>query len=295
MIEIKLSQGAKPGHGGILPGEKVTAEIADARKVPVGKTCDSPAFHKEFSTPAGLLEFVARLRELSGGKPVGFKLCVGHPWEFMAVCKAMLKTEITPDFIVVDGGEGGTGAAPLELSDHMGTPLREGLVFVQNALVGAGVRDKIRIAVSGKMVSPGLIAAGMAIGADWANSARGFMFALGCLQTQRCHSNECPVGIATQDSKLQKALVVEDKARRVYQYHEGTVHVLKEIVAAAGLKHPSELRPEHIMMRTGPTEVKSLAEVYDFLEPGELVAGSAHPIFTQYWEKATADSFGAKA
>ena len=294
MVEIKLSQGAKPGHGGILPGAKVTAEIAEARKVPIGKECDSPAFHKEFSTPIGLLEFVAKLRELSGGKPVGFKLCLGHPWEFMAVCKAMLKTDISPDFIVVDGGEGGTGAAPLELTDHMGTPLREGLVFVQNALVGAGVRDKIRIGVSGKMVSPGLIAAGMAIGADYANSARGFMFALGCLQTQRCHSNECPVGIATQDAKMQKALVVEDKARRVYQYHEGTVHVLKEIIAAAGLNHPSELSPEHIMMRTSSTDVKSLAEVYDFLEPGELVAGSDHPIFTQYWEMASADSFHSK-
>ncbi len=291
MVEIKLSQGAKPGHGGILPGAKVTAEIAEARKVPIGTTCESPAYHKEFSTPIGLLEFVAKLRELSGGKPLGFKLCVGHPWEFMAICKAMLKTDITPDFIVVDGGEGGTGAAPLELSDRMGTPLREGLVFVQNALVGAGVREKIRVGVSGKMVSPGLIAAGMAIGADYANSARGFLFALGCLQTQRCHSNECPVGITTTDPKMQKALVVSDKAQRVYQYHEGTISVLKEIIAAAGLRHPSELSPEHIMMRTSSTEVKSLAEVYDFLEPGELVAGSDHPIFTQYWEKATADSF----
>ncbi len=294
MIEIKLSQGAKPGHGGILPGPKVTAEIAEARKVPIGTTCESPAFHKEFSTPIGLLEFVAKLRELSGGKPIGFKLCVGHPWEFMAICKAMLKTDITPDFIVVDGGEGGTGAAPLELSDRMGTPLREGLVFVQNALVGAGVRDKIRVGVSGKMVSPGLIAAGMAIGADYANSARGFLFALGCLQTQRCHSNECPVGITTTNPKLQKALVVEDKAQRVYQYHKGTISVLKEIVAAAGLRHPSEFKPEHIMMRNGPTEVKSLAEVYDFLKPGELVAGSDHPIFTQYWEMAQAESFHSK-
>jgi glutamate synthase domain-containing protein 2 len=294
MVEIKLSQGAKPGHGGILPGAKVTAEIAEARKVPIGQECDSPAFHKEFSTPIGLLEFVAKLRELSGGKPVGFKLCLGHPWEFMAVCKAMLKTDITPDFIVIDGAEGGTGAAPLELTDRMGTPLREGLVFVQNALVGSGVRDKIRVGVSGKMVSPGLIAAGMAIGADYANSARGFMFALGCLQTQRCHSNECPVGIATQDPKMQKALVVEDKAQRVYQYHEGTISVLKEIIAAAGLRHPSELQPEHIMMRTGPTEVKTLGAVYDFIEPGELVAGSDHPIFAQYWEMATADSFHSK-
>ncbi len=291
MIEIKLSQGAKPGHGGILPGTKVTAEIAEARKVPIGQTCDSPSFHKEFSTPIGLLEFVAKLRELSGGKPVGFKLCVGHPWEFMAICKAMLKTEIVPDFIVVDGAEGGTGAAPLELSDHLGTPMREGLVFVQNALVGAGVRDQIKVAASGKMVSPGLMAAAMAIGADWANSARGFMFALGCLQTQRCDSNECPVGIATQDPKLGNALVVEDKAQRVFQYHKNSIKVLKEIVAAAGLKHPSELRPEYITMRTSSTEVKSLEEVYRFLKPGELTDGTDHPIFAKYWDQATAESF----
>ncbi len=294
MVEIKLSQGAKPGHGGILPGPKVTTEIADARRVPIGTTCESPAFHKEFSTPVGLLEFVAKLRDLCGGKPVGFKLCVGHPWEFMAVCKAMLETEIVPDFIVVDGAEGGTGAAPLELTDHMGSPLREGLVFVQNTLVGAGLRDKIKIGVSGKMVSPGLIVAAMALGADWANSARGFMFALGCLQTQRCHSNECPVGITTQDPKLQKALVVEDKAPRVHQYHKNTIKVLKEIIAAAGLNHPSELRPEYIYQRTGPTEVKTLEEVYQFLKPGELVAGSDHPIFAKYWEMARADSFHSK-
>jgi len=294
MVEIKLSQGAKPGHGGILPGPKVTAEIAEARRVKIGEECLSPAFHKEFSTPIGLLEFVAKLRELSGGKPVGFKLCVGHAWEFMAVCKAMLETEIVPDFIVVDGGEGGTGAAPLELTDHMGAPLREGLVFVQNALVGAGVRDKIKVGVSGQMISPGKIAAMMALGADWANSARGFMFALGCLQTQRCHANECPVGIATQDPKLNRALVVEDKAQRVYQYHENTIEVLKEIIAAAGLNHPSELRPEYIYQRTGPTEVKTLQEVYEFLKPGELVAGSDHPRFAKYWEMASADSFDSK-
>lgn len=294
MIEIKLSQGAKPGHGGILPGSKVTEFIAEARKVKVGTDCVSPSYHREFSTPIGLLEFVAKLRELSGGKPVGFKLCVGHPWEFMAICKAMLETEIVPDFIVVDGAEGGTGAAPLELTDHMGAPLREGLVFVQNALVGSGVRDKIKIGVSGKMVSPGLMAAAMALGADWANSARGFMFALGCLQTQRCHSNECPVGIATQDPKLNKAIVVEDKARRVYQYHEGTIEVLKEIIAAAGLRDPSELKPEYIYQRTSPTEVKTLEEVYQFLKPGELVEGTDHFIFAKYWNLSRADSFHSK-
>ena len=295
MVEVKLSQGAKPGHGGILPGPKVNAEIAEARRIPIGMTCESPSYHKEFSTPIGLLEFVVKLRELSGGKPVGFKLCIGHPWEFMAVCKAMLKTEIVPDFIVVDGAEGGTGAAPLEMSDSMGAPLREGLVFVQNALVGAGLRDPIKIGVSGKMVSPGLMAVAMAIGADWANSARGFLFALGCLQTQRCDSNECPVGITTQDPKLNKALVVADKAKRVYQYHKGSIEVLKEIVAAAGLEHPSGLQPEYIKQRTGPTEVKSLEEVYSFLKPGELLAGTDHPIFARYWDMATADTFQAQS
>lgn len=291
MVEIKLSQGAKPGHGGILPGAKVTAEIADARKVRIGTDCVSPAYHREFSTPIGLLEFVARLRELSAGKPVGFKLCIGHPWEFMAVCKAMLETEILPDFVVVDGAEGGTGAAPLEMTDHLGTPLREALVFVQNALVGAGLRDKIKIGVSGKMVSPGLIVAAMALGADWANSARGFMFALGCLQSQRCHSNECPVGITTQDPRLNRALVVEDKAQRVYRYHKSSVEVLNEIVAAAGLDHATELRPEYVYQRTGPTEVKTLEEIYQFLKPGELVDGTDHPIFAKYWEMSTAESF----
>ncbi len=294
MIEIKLSQGAKPGHGGILPGAKVTAEIADARKVEIGVDCISPSYHSAFSTPIELLAFIARLRELSGGKPVGFKLCIGHPWEFMAVCKAMLATDILPDFIVIDGAEGGTGAAPLELSDRLGSPLREGLVFVQNALVGAGVRNQIKLGVSGKMVTPGLMAAAMALGADWANSARGFMFALGCLQTQRCHSNECPVGITTQDPRLNRALVVEDKAQRAYQYHKGSIDVLKEIVAAAGLNHPSELRPEYVYQRMGPTEVKTLEEVYHFLQPGELVSGTDHPIFAKYWAMSSAESFQSR-
>ncbi len=295
MVEIKLSQGAKPGHGGILPGAKVTPEIADARKVKIGVDCISPAYHSAFSTPIELLEFIARLRELSGGKPVGFKLCVGHPWEFMAVCKAMLETEILPDFIVVDGAEGGTGAAPLELSDRLGSPLREGLVLVQNALVGTGVRDRIKLGVSGKMVTPGLMVAAMALGADWANSARGFMFALGCIQSQRCHTNECPVGVTTQDPALNRALVVKDKAQRVYQYHRGSIEVLNEIVAAAGLDHPSELRPEHIYQRTGPTEVQTLEEIYHFLAPGELVGGTEHPIFAKYWNMSAADSFTASS
>ncbi|MBU1492173.1 MAG: FMN-binding glutamate synthase family protein, partial [Gammaproteobacteria bacterium] len=213
MIEIKLSQGAKPGHGGILPKHKITAEIASTRGVPMGEDCVSPSRHSAFSTPIELLQFIAQLRELSGGKPVGFKFCLGHPWEFMGIAKAMLETGILPDFIVVDGKEGGTGAAPLEFTDHLGVPLREGLLFVHNTLVGSNLRDKIKLGASGKIVSAFDIARVLAIGADWANSARGFMFAIGCIQSQSCHTNKCPTGVATQDPLRQRALVVEDKAQ----------------------------------------------------------------------------------
>src|SRR6516162_844142 len=211
MVELKLSQGAKPGHGGVLPAAKVSAEIAAARGVPVGVDCISPSHHSAFSTPIEMMQFIAMMRRLSGGKPAGFKLCVGHPWEFLAICKAMLETEIYPDFIVVDGMEGGTGAAPLEFADHLGMPLREGLNFVHNALVGINARDRIRIGASGKIISAFDIARVLALGADWCNSARGFMFALGCIQSQSCHTDRCPTGVATQDKVRQRALVVSDK------------------------------------------------------------------------------------
>ncbi len=291
MIEIKLSQGAKPGHGGILPASKITPEIAETRHIPMGVDCNSPAYHSAFSTPIELLEFIAQLRELSGGKPVGFKLCVGQPWEFLAVCKAMLETEITPDYIQVDGGEGGTGAAPLEFSDHIGAPLREGLVFVHNALVGIGVRDQVKLGASGKMVSAGILAAVMALGADWGNTARGFMFAVGCIQAQLCHTNLCPVGVATQDPKLQRALVVPEKAQRVYQYHKNTLHTLNEIVAAVGLEHPSQLTPRHLTQRISPTELKTYDEIYHWVKPGEFLEEMTHPFFSKYWDIARADSF----
>ncbi|HEY5784370.1 MAG TPA: FMN-binding glutamate synthase family protein, partial [Microlunatus sp.] len=226
MIEIKVSQGAKPGHGGILPAAKVTAEIAEARLVPQGQDVFSPTYHKAFSTPLELCAFIARLRELSGGKPVGFKLCVGDPREFGGIVKAMLQSGIYADFIVVDGGEGGTGAAPLEFSDSLGAPLNEGLLVVQNTLVGAGIRDLMKIGASGKMVTASAMARAMALGADWCNSARAFMFAVGCIQSQRCHTNRCPVGVTTQDPKLQRALIVPDKAERVHNYHRNTVHAL---------------------------------------------------------------------
>ncbi|HYM03900.1 MAG TPA: FMN-binding glutamate synthase family protein, partial [Stellaceae bacterium] len=237
MIEIKLSQGAKPGHGGVLPGAKVTAEIAAARGVPIGVDCVSPARHSAFGTPLEMVRFIAQLRELSGGKPVGFKLCIGHPWEFMAICKAMLETGIRADFIVIDGTEGGTGAAPLEFVDHVGTPLREGLVFAHNCLVGAGLRPSIRLGAAGRIVTAFDMARVLALGADWCNAARGFMFALGCIQSQSCHTDRCPTGVATQDPLRQYALVVPDKAERVRMFHHSTLKALGELVGAAGLGH----------------------------------------------------------
>ncbi|EAR20681.1 FMN-binding glutamate synthase family protein [Nitrococcus mobilis] len=291
MVEIKLSQGAKPGHGGLLPGAKVTAEIAATRKIPQGKSCQSPAAHSAFSTPIELLEFVARLRELSGGKPAGFKLCIGHRWEFLAICKAMLQTGILPDFIVIDGAEGGTGAAPLGLSDYVGTPLREGLLFAHNALVGAGLRERIRIGASGKAVGGSRLAMNLALGADWCNSARGFMFALGCIQAQKCHTGRCPTGITTMDRLRQRSLIVEDKARHVQRFHYHTVRSLGIITAAAGLDHPAELKPHHICLRISSDEIRTAAEFYEFLEPGVLVNGSGQPTYRRYWEMARAESF----
>jgi glutamate synthase domain-containing protein 2 len=296
MVELKLSQGAKPGHGGVLPAAKVTAEISRIRGVPMGQDCNSPAHHSCFSTPIELLEFIARMRELSGGKPAGFKLCIGHPWEFMAICKAMLATGITPDFIVVDGKEGGTGAAPLEFMDHVGMPLRDGLSFVHNALVGIGVRDKVRIGASGKITSAFDMARVLALGADWCNAARGFMFAVGCIQAQSCHTGECPTGVATQDPLRQRAIVVPDKAERVASFQRNTLHALAELVAAAGLNHPSELKPHHFLRRASSDKVISLAEQYEQLAPGQLAAAPASsPRFAEAWALSTSSSFARVA
>lgn len=291
MVEIKLSQGAKPGHGGILPGAKVNAEIARVRGVPEGEDCVSPPYHQEFDSPKGLLEFVARLRDLSGGKPAGFKLCIGHKWEFLGICKAMIATGIYPDFIVIDGKEGGTGAAPVEFSDHVGMPRRDALWFAQNALVGCGVRDQLKLGVSGKIISGFDIAVAMAMGADWCNSARGFMFALGCLQSLKCHTNHCPVGIATQDPVRQRALDVPDKATRVANFHRHTVAALMELVAAAGLDHPSELRPQHINRRTSSRAVATLDRAYEWLAPGQLIEDRASQEWQSEWHRASPDSF----
>ena len=300
MIEIKLSQGAKPGHGGVLPGPKVTPEIALARGVPVGVDCVSPSSHGAFSTPLEMAHFIERLRGLSGGKPVGIKLCIGHPWEWFAMVKAMRKTGYWPDFIVVDGAEGGTGAAPLEFTDHVGAPLQEGLLLVHNTLVGLNERHRVKIGCAGKVVSAFDMARMMALGADWCNSARGFMFALGCIQAQTCHSGECPTGVTTQDPMRTRALVVPDKAERVYRYHHNTLHALKELVQAAGLSHPNDITPDHIVHRISRHEVQRLANLLPFARPGQLLAAECgegpwpQAVFEQYWPAAHADSFAPR-
>jgi glutamate synthase domain-containing protein 2 len=295
MIEIKLSQGAKPGHGGVLPGAKVSAEIAEARGITEGVDCISPSTHSAFSTPRELIDFVAKLRELSGGKPIGFKLCVGHPWEFLGIVKAMIDTNVTPDFIVVDGKEGGTGAAPLEFADHMGMPLREGLNFVHNALLGAGLRDRISIGASAQIVTAFDMARVIALGADWCNSARAFMFAVGCIQSQSCHTDRCPTGVATQDAMRQRAIVVPDKADRVRNFHRATLMSLAELVAAAGLEHPLQFKLEHFSRRISAREVVSFAELYPPLEEGVLLTGTADPRFRDAWARAQAHSFAPAA
>jgi len=297
MIEIKLSQGAKPGHGGVLPAAKVSAEIAATRGVPMGQDCISPASHSEFNTPKELLDFIVRLRELSGGKPVGFKLCIGHPTEFFGIAKAMLETGITPDFIVVDGAEGGTGAAPVEFADHVGMPLRDGLRLVHNTLFAIGLRQRIKIGASGKIISSFDLLRVMALGADWGNSARGFMFALGCLQSLSCHTDQCPTGVATQDPIRQRALVVPDKATRVANFHNQTVAALAELVGAAGFTHPSQIRPGHLMTRGADGRSVSFARSIDTLPARCLAAAGASAEqlpepFRSCWSEASADRFG---
>jgi len=295
MIELKLSQGAKPGQGGILPGPKVTQEIADARGVPVGVDCNSPAAHSAFSTPIELMHFIQRLRNLAKGKPVGFKLCIGHPWEWFAIAKAMLETGITPDFIVVDGAEGGTGAAPVEFADHMGVPMKEGLRLVHNTLVGIGLRSQIRIGAAGKIISGFDVLRTLALGADWCNSARGFMFAIGCIQAQACHTGRCPTGVATQDPIRQKALVVEDKSDRVKNFHHNTLLALAELLEAAGITHPQLLRAHHVVRRISSSEVKLLSAIYPELEEGDLLKEQyRQKIFELAWPLAQADSFAPR-
>lgn len=291
-ISIKLSQGAKPGLGGVMPGAKVTPEIAEIRGVPVGQKCVSPPYHSEFSTPRQLVEFIARLRELASGRPTGFKFCVGQESEFLGVCKAMIETEIYPDFIIVDGGEGGTGAAPLEFENHVGTPLTDGLIFVRNALVGCGLKDKIKLGCSGKVVSGFDIARMITLGADYCNAARGMMFALGCVQAQACQTNQCPSGVATQDPVRSRALVVPDKAQRVYYFQRNTVMSFNQILASTGLERPEELTPSLLYRRMDPNTVLCYRDLHDFLEPGEIIAGTANEKYRRAWAAADPDRFG---
>ena len=291
MIEIKLSQGAKPGHGGVLPAAKVTAEIAAIRGVEIGVDCISPARHGAFSTPLELIHFVARLRELSGGKPTGFKLCIGHTVEFLAVVKAMLETGITPDFIVIDGKEGGTGAAPAEFIDNLGMPLRDGLAFAHSVLIGAGLRSKIKLGCAGKIITGFDMARAFALGADWCNAARGFMFAVGCIQAQSCHTGHCPTGVTTQDPFRQRAIVVTDKAQRVKNFHRETVKSMGELLAAAGMDDPRDLRPHHILRRVGDGRVVSLAQQFPEMLPGVLLGKDVPTAIEPFWRAARADRF----
>lgn len=292
MIEVKLSQGAKPGHGGVLPAAKITPEIAEARGIPMGVDCVSPASHRAFSTPIEMMQFIGRLRALSDGKPVGFKLCVGHRREFMCMVRAMLETDIVPDFIVVDGKEGGTGAAPVEFADHLGMPLVEGLTLVHNTLRGAGLRHRVKIGASGKLVSSFRILKMLALGADWANSARGFMFAVGCIQGQACHTNHCPVGVATQDPRRARALDVEDKAPRVARFHANTLKAIAEMTGAAGLRHPREFLPHHLIMREGDRDIVTGQDIWPYLPNGFLLREESDRFgYLSRWKRSRADSF----
>ena len=293
MIEIKLSQGAKPGHGGVLPGCKVTGELARIRGVRVGETVVSPPRHSAFSTPTGLMEFVARLRELSGGKPVGIKLCVGRRVELLSICKAALETGIAPDFVTVDGGEGGTGAAPLEFSNSMGMPARDAWAFAHIALTGAGLRDRVRMLASGKILTGFHMVRAFALGADACMSARGMMLALGCIQALRCNTDHCPTGITTQNPALIKGLVVSDKSERVARFHKATVDGMLEILSAMGVRTPQEVRPEDLYRRVAETDVRSFREIHGYLDAGALAGEAEVPEpWASEWALARADTFG---
>ena len=292
MVEIKLSQGAKPGQGGVLPAAKISPEIAEARGVPMGQDCISPASHSAFSTPLEFVEFIAQLRSLAKGKPVGFKLCIGHRREFMCIVRAMLETSITSDFIVIDGKEGGTGAAPLEFANHMGMPLVEGLTFAHNTLRGVGLRERIKLGASGKLVTSFDIARVLALGADWANSARGFMFAVGCIQAQACHTNHCPTGVATQDAGRQSALNVIDKGTRVANFHRNTLKALGDMAGAAGLSHPSQFLPHHFLMREKDRDMVTGEDVFPYMPEGFLLREDDSRFgYLVRWRRASSASF----
>ena len=292
MIEIKLSQGAKPGHGGILPAKKNTPEIAAIRGVQAGTTVFSPPYHSAFNSPVGLIQFVKQLRELSGGKPIGFKLCIGKKSEFLAICKAMVQLNIYPDFITVDGGEGGTGAAPPEFSNSVGMPLLDAIAFVDDALRGFGIREHIKIDCSGKILTGFNIVRAMALGADFCNSARAMMLALGCIQALECNKNTCPTGVATQDPYFMKGLVVEDKKERVAAYHKNTVGSFVELLSCAGLEKPEQINRGHVYRRVFMNMVKTYEEIYPPVPEGCLLEGGDTPMeFESYLNKASANAF----
>ncbi|XAS77787.1 FMN-binding glutamate synthase family protein [Dermatophilaceae bacterium Sec6.4] len=289
-VSIKLSQGAKPGIGGVLPGAKVTRQIADVRGVPEGQKCVSPAAHTAFSTPIELIQFIARLRELTGGKPVGFKLCVGSRRDFLAICKAMLQVGTAPDFIIVDGSEGGTAAAPLEYEDHVGMPLTDGLMIVHNALVGAGLRDRIKIGASGKIVGGSDVVKRLIQGADYTNSARAMMMAIGCIQSQKCHTDKCPTGVATQNERRSRALDVGDKSMRVKRYQEATVIQAARMMASLGATSPDELSPHMLRRNVDFGTTQSYYELYEWLSPGQLLS-KGPATWADDWDAASADHF----
>jgi glutamate synthase domain-containing protein 2 len=290
-ISIKLSQGAKPGIGGVLPGPKVTAEIAEAREVPQGETCTSPPSHTAFHTPLELIAFIQQLRELSGGKPIGFKLCLGRRIEFLAICKAMIETGDGPDFIIVDGSEGGTGAAPLEFEDVVGVPLTEALLFVHNSLVGAGLRDRVKIGASGKIATGSDMLRRLTLGADYLNSARAMMMATGCIQSMRCHTNTCPTGVATQDPKLSRSLDVPSKTDRVASYQKATVDSALKLLAAMGLDDPSKLTPALLHRNDALPWSHDYTLLYDWLEHEEFLTGAQSGDWARLWSMASASTF----
>ena len=292
MVELKLSQGAKPGHGGILPAKKNTVEIAKIRNVEPFTSVLSPPYHKAFSTPVGLLEFIQQMRDLSGGKPIGFKLCIGRKSEFLSICKAMVETEIYPDFISIDGSEGGTGAAPLEFANSVGTPFKEGLAFAYDALVGFDLKQHIKLFASGKILTGFHIFRAMALGADACMSARAMMLALGCIQALECNKNKCPTGVATQRPELVKGLVVEDKKVRVKNYHHDTVESFVELLAAAGLQHPSAIDRSLVYRRISMQGSQSFEELFPYLPKGCLLNEKDVPAnWKTEWQRASVEKF----
>lgn len=292
MIEIKLSQGAKPGHGGVLPKEKITEEIAYIRQIPMTEDCVSPAVNPECQTPLALLNFVQQLRDLSGGKPIGFKLCIGNPAEFLSLCKAMLETGITPDFITVDGAEGGTGAAPVEFSNRLGMMCLEGLYFVHNALVGVGLRDDIRIIASGKTASGFDVLTKVAVGADVVNAARTMMMAIGCVQSRHCNNNLCPTGIATQDPARAKAVRVPEKSERVKNFHNNTLKNFYDLVGSIGLDDPAKLMPHMIKRRTSNGMLMPVSTLIAPLKANALIEGLDIPEpWRHWWKRSSAETF----